>query len=137
MKRKTIDKKIENIAGRARRLYYSVDINLRPVEKPDIESLKPGTFYLHTGQPRTYDCLIQRFSVWSGFTAMWAGIATAQQAAIMVENIIGYYIFNANAGIRTLSPWKKCMIPAQAAIFILQGPVWINANYMVFRGLVQ
>ena len=56
--------------------YYSVDLNLLPVEKPDIESLQPGALYLHVGQPRTYDCLIQRLSVWSGFMAMWAGIAT-------------------------------------------------------------
>ena len=33
--------------------YYSVDLNLLPVEKP----AAPG-FHYHTGQPRTYDCLI-------------------------------------------------------------------------------
>ena len=53
--------------------YYSVDLNLLPVEKP----AAPG-FHYHTGQPRTYDCLIQRFSVWSGFMALWAGIATPE-----------------------------------------------------------
>ena len=65
--------------------YYSVDLNLCPIEKPDIESLQPGKLYFHVGQPRTYDCLIQRFSVWSGFMAMWAGIATTEQASIMVK----------------------------------------------------
>lgn len=67
------------------RFYYSVDLNLLPVEKPDIEGLNPGDLYLHVGQPRNYDCLIQRFSVWSGFMAMWAGIATPEQAAEMVR----------------------------------------------------
>nr|HPN47645.1 trehalase family glycosidase [Bacteroidales bacterium] len=65
--------------------YYSVDLNLRPIEKPDIEFLEAGKLYLHTGQPRTYHCLIQRFSVWSGFMAMWSGVATDEQAALMVE----------------------------------------------------
>ncbi len=60
--------------------YYSVDLNLLPVEKP----AAPG-FHYHTGQPRTYDCLIQRFSVWSGFMALWAGIATPEQAREIVE----------------------------------------------------
>ncbi|MBN2762876.1 MAG: glycoside hydrolase family 37, partial [Bacteroidales bacterium] len=63
--------------------YYSVDLNLRTVEKPDIETLQPGKLYLHVGQPRTYDCLIQRISIWSGFMALWAGIATPEQARIM------------------------------------------------------
>ncbi len=39
--------------------YYSVDLNLLPVEKPDIDALLPDKLYLHVGQPRTYDCLIQ------------------------------------------------------------------------------
>ena len=67
------------------RFYYSVDLNLLPVEKPDIEGLYPGDLYLHVGQPRTYDCLIQRFSVWSGFMAMWAKVATPEQARQMVQ----------------------------------------------------
>lgn len=46
--------------------YYSVDLNLLPVEKPT-----DASFHYHTGQPRQYDCLIQRLSVWSGFLAMW------------------------------------------------------------------
>jgi putative isomerase len=29
--------------------YYSVDLNLRPVEKPETEGLKPGDLYLHVG----------------------------------------------------------------------------------------
>jgi putative isomerase len=119
--------------------YYSVDLNLLPVEKPEMEGLEPGKLYLHVGQPRTYDCLIQRFSVWSGFLAMWAGIATPEQAQRMVEN---YYrdeaSFNAPAGVRTLSPLEKMYdVRASGNPSSWQGPVWINANYLVFRGLVN
>ncbi len=119
--------------------YYSVDLNLKPVESPDIETLQPGSLYFHVGQPRTYDCLIQRFSVWSGFLAMWAGIATPGQAKQMVER---HYrdttSFNAPAGIRTLSPLEKMYdLRASGNPSSWQGPIWINANYLVFRGLLN
>jgi len=119
--------------------YYSVDLNLRPVEKPDIQSLEPGKLYLHVGQPRTYDCLIQRFSVWSGFMAMWAGIATPQQAQIMVEkHFHDTASFNAPAGIRTLSPLEKMYdTRASGNPSSWLGPIWINVNYLVFRGLIN
>ena len=119
--------------------YYSVDLNLLPVEKPDIESLQPGTLYLHVGQPRTYDCLIQRLSVWSGFMSMWAGIATPEQAKEMVQRHFHDTLsYNAPAGIRTLSPLEKMYdTRASGNPSSWQGPVWINVNYLVFRGLVQ
>ncbi len=119
--------------------YYSVDLNLLPVEKPEIEGLAPGDLYLHVGQPRTYDCLIQRFSVWSGFMALWAGIATPEQAAEIVERQFrDTRSFNAAAGIRTLSPLEKMYdTRASGKPSSWQGPIWINVNYLVFRGLVR
>ncbi len=119
--------------------YYSVDLNLRPIEKPDIKSLQPGKLYLHIGQPRTYDCLIQRLSVWSGFMAMWANIATPQQAKIMVEkHFHDTSSFNAPAGIRTLSPLEKMYdTRASGNPSSWLGPIWINVNYLVFRGLIN
>ena len=119
--------------------YYSVDLNLLPVEKPDIDALLPDKLYLHVGQPRTYDCLIQRFSVWSGFMAMWAGIATPEQAKEIVERQFhDTRSFNAPAGIRTLSPLEKMYdTRASGNPSSWQGPIWINVNYLVFRGLVE
>ncbi len=119
--------------------YYSVDLNLRPVEKPDIKSLQPGQLFFHVGQPRTYDCLIQRFSVWSGFLAMWAGIATPEQAKIMVEKQFkDTASFNSPSGIRTLSPLEKMYdTRASGNPSSWQGPIWINVNYLVFRGLIN
>jgi len=119
--------------------YYSVDLNLLPVEKPEIEGLEPGELYLHVGQPRTYDCLIQRLSVWSGFMALWAGIATQEEAAEIVERQFrDTRSFNAPAGIRTLSPLEKMYdLRASGNPSSWQGPIWINVNYLVFRGLVR
>ncbi len=119
--------------------YYSVDLNLLPVEKPEIEGLAPGDLYLHVGQPRTYDCLIQRLSVWSGFMALWAGIATQEEAAEIVERQFrDTRSFNAPAGIRTLSPLEKMYdLRASGNPSSWQGPIWINVNYLVFRGLAR
>ncbi len=119
--------------------YYSVDLNLRPIEKPDIETLQPGKLYLHVGQPRTYNCLIQRFSVWSGFMAMWANIATPQQAKTIVEkHFHDTASFNAPAGIRSLSPLEKMYdTRASGNPTSWLGPIWINVNYFVFRGLIN
>ncbi len=60
------------------------------------------------GQPRQYDCLIQRFSVWSGFMALWAGIATPQQAQeIVARQYRDTTLFCCPAGVRSLSPLEK------------------------------
>ncbi|MDE6692102.1 MAG: glycoside hydrolase family 37, partial [Muribaculaceae bacterium] len=120
------------------RFYYSVDLNLLPVEKPDIQSVRPGELFLHVGQPRDYDCLIQRFSGWSGWMAVWAGIATREE----VEEMVTRHYYNSEelycpAGVRTLSPLEKMYnVSASGNPSSWQGPVWINVNYLVFRGLV-
>jgi putative isomerase len=119
--------------------YYSVDLNLRPVAKPELDSLQPGKFFFHTGQPRGYDCLIQRLSVWSGFMALWSGIATPEQAArIVAGQFRDTTSFNAPAGIRSLSPLEKMYdLRASGNPSSWNGPIWINVNYLVFRGLVN
>ena len=121
------------------KFYYSVDLNLLPIEKPNITSLQPGQLILHVGQPRTYDCLIQRFSVWSGFMAMWGNIATPEQAKEMVKlHFHDTTSFNAPAGIRSLSPLEKMYdTRASGNPSSWQGPIWINVNYLVFRGLIN
>lgn len=121
------------------RFYYSVDFNLLPIEKPDIKGIQPNDFFYHTGQPRNYDCLIMRFSVWSGFMAMWAGIATKEQADEMVKrHFLNEEEFNCPAGVRSLSPLEKMYdVRASGNPSSWQGPVWINVNYLVFRGLLN
>lgn len=121
------------------RFYYSVDLNLLPVRKPNIDGLHPGDLYLHVGQPRNYDCLIQRFSVWSGFMSMWAGIATPEQAADMVKfHFSDTTSFNSPSGIRTLSPLEKMYdTRASGNPSSWAGPIWINVNYLVFKGLLN
>jgi putative isomerase len=59
--------------------FYSVDLNLLPYEGKPFAG--DPQLRLHAGYPRDYDCLIQRLGVWSGFLAMWAGIATPEQVS--------------------------------------------------------
>jgi hypothetical protein len=117
--------------------FYSVDLNLMPVKREPDEP--GGTFVLHSGYPRDYYCLIQRIDVWSGFMAMWAGIATPEQAKRMVaENFKNPKTFNSPYGIRTLSKLEKqYSVIATGNPSNWRGPIWGISNYMVFCGLVD
>jgi hypothetical protein len=117
--------------------FFSVDLNLLPYEpKPFGGDAK---FLLHSGNPRTYDSLIQRIDVWSGFLAMWAGIATPEQAKRMVAaHYHNERTFKAPYGIRTLSKLEKMYsVRASSNPSLWTGPIWGVSNYMVFSGLVD
>jgi len=109
--------------------FYSVDLNLRPAE----------TTGLHAGHPRDWDCLIQRIGVWSGFLALWAGVATPEQAERVVkEHYRDTRTFNAAYGVRSLSKLEKMYaIRASGNPSCWLGPLWGVINYLTFRGLVR
>ncbi len=108
--------------------FYSVDINLLPIDL---------SVNLHKGCPRHWSCLIQRIGVWSGFLAMWAGIATKEQAERMVkEHYLNENTFFAPYGVRTLSKMEKMYaIIKSGNPSCWLGPIWGVSNYMVFEGL--
>ncbi len=108
--------------------FYSVDLNLLPAD----------TTGLHAGQPRHWDCLIQRIGVWSGFLGLWAGIATSEQAERVRENYRDKNSFNAPYGVRTLSKYEKMYsIRASGNPSCWLGPIWGVSNYLTFRGLLR
>lgn len=111
-------------------MYYSVDLNLLPINTDE---------FLHKGAPRHWDCLIQRIGSWSGFLAMWAGIATQEQAERMVrENLLDEKAFWAPYGVRSLSKYEKMyVIKKSGNPSCWLGPIWGISNYMVFRGLLK
>ena len=119
-------------------MYYSVDINLLPYTG-EPQTIFGTRMVLHEGAPRDYPCLIQRLGSWDGFMALWAGIATPEQAERMVrENLLDDRTWCAPYGVRPLSRLE--------AMYNLrpthnpsnwQGPVWGISNYMVWRGLVD
>lgn len=109
--------------------YYSVDFNLLPIN---------GEISLHSGAPRHWDCLIQRIDVWSGFLAMWAGIATEEQAEGMVRHLTDERTFWAPYGVRTLSKLEKMyVIKPSGNPSCWLGPIWGISNYLVFSALTK
>ncbi len=110
--------------------YYSADLNLKPVDPSEKR---------HSGAPRHWDCLIQRIDVWSGFMAMWAEIATEEQAERMVrENMINTKTFWSEHGVRTLSKLEKMYsIKKTGNPSCWLGPIWGVSNWMCFEGLVK
>lgn len=110
--------------------YYSVDFNLLPID---------NKCYLHSGTPRHWDCLIQRIDCWSGFLAMWAGIATPEEADRMVkENLLDEKGFWSNYGVRSLSKYEKMYsIKASGNPSCWLGPIWGISNYLIFKGLIR
>ncbi len=118
--------------------YYSVDLNLRSTALQPDSSLG-RTFNIHAGYPRDYDCLIQRIEVWPGFMALWAGVATPEQAErIVKEHYSDPRTFNSPSGVRTLSKMEKMYsMRCSANPSNWRGPIWGISNYMVFKGLVE
>ena len=108
--------------------YYSVDTSVLPVNPNDNR---------HKGCPRHWGGLIQRIGVWSGFLAMWAGIATPEQAERMVkEHYLNEKTFNAPFGVRTLSKMEKMYLVVKSGNpSCWLGPIWGISNYMTFDGL--
>ncbi|HEY5754102.1 MAG TPA: trehalase family glycosidase [Chthoniobacterales bacterium] len=111
--------------------FYSVDLNLNPVRR--------GTWEGHSGQTRDWPCLIQRIGVWSGFMALWAGIATPAQAErVAAEHYRNPETFGANYGVRTLSRMEKMYnLRASGNPSSWLGPVWGISNYLTFRGFLR
>ena len=83
-------------------MYYSADVNLRERD--------PGRF-LHSGKPRHWDCLIMRIDSWSGFMALWSGVATHERARrVIEENMLNPNTFCGEYGIRSLSKLEKMFV---------------------------
>lgn len=111
-------------------MYYSCDINLRPID---------NTVLLHSGAPRHYSTLIQRLGCWSSFLPLWAGIPTQEQAKrIVEENLLDEKAFWAPYGVRSLSKYEKMYrIVGTGNPSSWQGGVWILSNYFLFKGLLR
>ena len=111
-------------------MYYSCDINLRKID---------NSVLLHSGAPRHYSTLIQRLGCWSSFLPLWAGIPTKEQAERMVkENLLDEKAFWGKYGVRSLSKYEKMYrIVGTGNPSSWHGGVWINANYLVFKGLIK
>ncbi len=116
--------------------YFSVDLN---IHRQKLTNRWGRNWGLHCGAPCNWACLIQRIDVWSGFMGLWSGIATQEQAEMVVQ---GHYknerTFNTPYGIRTLSKLEKMYnLKPQGNPSTWLGPIWGISNYIVFKGLIK
>jgi putative isomerase len=113
--------------------FYSADLNMREYERPE------HWWDNHPGGPPHWDCVIERIGVWSGFLALWAEVATTEQAERVVkENLLDTSTFNAPYGVRTLSKMEKMYdVRATGNPSNWLGPLWGPSQYMTWHGLVK
>lgn len=113
------------------RFYYTVDVQCVDDRAEMIPSSAP------LGMDMSWQCLPLRIQTFGGFLPMWCGLATREQAQYLVkQHFLNDETFHAAWGVRTLSK--------QETMFSLVrsgnpsnwlGPVWILANYFVWKGL--
>lgn len=110
------------------KFFYSVDV--------DIKTRKFDWF--HQGLGVFWKTLPIKVRVWSGFIPMWAGFATKEQAEYMVKHIFDEDTFGSDYGIATLAKDEKMFdlsVTNNPSNWL--GPIWLVANYVVFRGLMN
>ncbi len=107
---------------------YSVDV--------DVKTRKFDWF--HQGLGVFWNTLPIRIRVWSGFIPLWAGFASREQAASLVREMFNPESFEAPFGICTLARNEKMfnLEPSNNPSNWL-GPIWLVANYVAFRGLLN
>ena len=110
------------------RFFYSVDVDIR-TRKYD---------WFHQGLGVFWKTLPIKIRVWSGFIPLYAGIATPEQAAAMARHIFDPDTFASDYGVTTLAKDEKMFdlsVTNNPSNWL--GPIWLVANYVVFRGLLN
>ena len=110
------------------RFFYSVDV--------DIHTRKYDWF--HQGLGVFWKTLPIKIRAWSGFIPMYAKIADREQAAALVKHIFDPETFGSDYGVTTLSKDERMFdlsVTNNPSNWL--GPVWLVANYVVFRGLLN
>ncbi len=108
--------------------FYSADV--------DIKTRKFDWF--HQGLGVFWNTLPIKIRVWSGFIPMWAGFATKEQAESLVKHMFDKDTFYSDFGITTLAKDEKMFdlsVTNNPSNWL--GPIWLVANYIVFRGLLN
>lgn len=110
------------------RFFYSVDV--------DIKTRSYDWF--HKGLGVFWKTLPIKIRVWSGFLPMLAGFATEDQAGALAKHYWDETTFHSPYGIATLAKDEKMFnLEATNNPSNWLGPVWLVANYAVFRGMLN
>jgi putative isomerase len=110
--------------------YYTVDVQCVDRRKELIPNVTPG-------MDTSWQCLPLRIQTFTGFLPLWCGLATPDQAKMLVQtNYLADDRFRGNWGVRSLSSKETmyCMdVSGDPSNWL--GPVWIIVNYFVWKGL--
>lgn len=111
------------------KFFYSVDV--------DIKTRSYDWF--HKGLGVFWNTLYIKVRTWSGFIPLWANIASKDQADYLVKlHITDKGTFSCPFGIRSLAKDEKMYnLEETNNPSNWLGPIWIIANYIVFRGLLN
>ena len=118
----------EEMYDKRDRFFYSVDV--------DICTRKYDWF--HQGLGVFWKTLPIKIRTWSGFLPMWEGFATKEQAAELVKHYHGESTFHSDYGVTTLAKDEKMFdlsVTNNPSNWL--GPIWLVANYLVFRGMLN
>ena len=110
--------------------YYTVDVQCVDRRRELIPNVKPG-------MDMSWHYLPLRVQTFTGFLPLWCGLATPDQAKLLVQtNYLADDRFRGNWGVRSLSSKESmyCMDFSSNPSNWL-GPVWIIVNYFVWKGL--
>ena len=110
------------------RFFYSVDVDIR-TRKFD---------WFHEGLGVFWNTLPIKIRVWSGFIPMYAGFATEEQAKSLVSHYHDGNTFHSSFGIATLAKDEKMFnLESTNNPSNWLGPVWLVANYVVFKAMLS
>lgn len=123
-----IDTIQEECWDRRDKFFYSVDVDIKTRQFD----------WFHKGLGVFWKTLPIKIRTWSGFLPMLAGFATEAQAKALVEHTLDSSTFCCNYGITTLARDEKMFhlgVSNNPSNWL--GPIWLVANYVVFRGLMN
>ncbi len=108
--------------------FYSADVDI-----------KTRSFdWFHQGLGVFWKTLPIKIRVWSGFLPMLAGFATKEQAASLMGHSRDEKTFHSPYGITTLAKDEKMFdLSATNNPSNWLGPIWLVANYAVFKGMLN
>jgi neutral trehalase len=117
--------------AQAAALYRKKARDLRTLTLKRMWSEEDGFFYnldARTGKPI-------KVKEWTGFTPLWARMATSPQAKRLIEeHLLSPKEFWAPHGVRTLAATESAYQPADG---YWRGPVWMISNYLMMRALLN
>ena len=94
--------------------------------------------WFHQGLGVFWKTLPIKIRAWSGFIPMYAGFATRDQAEALVKHMFDPETFESDFGITTLAKDEKMFdLSATNNPSNWLGPIWLVANYVAFRALMN